>query len=161
MVPLPYPPVRVKEPNLGYARLLSLPYAGTGGELTAILQYLYAHMVCENAKPSVIHEVFSYIAEVEMRHMEILGGLIVALGGLPKFQTAEGRGMFNASGIQYHPSPDKLLRAAILGEQNAIAVYQRVMANIDDDYIRDIIARIIKDEEHHIKIFSELTTEIN
>ena len=159
-VPLPYPKPQVKEPNLSYARMLSVPYAGQSGELSAILQYQYGHLVCRNAKPALLTDVFAYIAEVEMHHLEILGALICDLGGAPRFQSSDGRGVFSAMGLNYSTTPDRLLAAAEASEKNAIAVYQRLMKNIQDESVTEVIARIIKDEEHHAKIFRELISEI-
>ena len=158
-VPLPYPNPRVKEPNLSYARMLSVPYAGQGGELSSVLQYQYGHLVCRNAKPALLTDVFAYIAEVEMRHLEILGTLICDLGGAPRFQS-DGRGAFSAAGLNYGTTPDRLLAAAETSEKNAIAVYQRLMKNIRDEAITEVLARIVNDEEHHAKIFRELISEI-
>ena len=158
-VPLPYPTPRVKAPNLNYARMLSVPYAGQGGELSSVLQYQYGHLICRNAKPALLTDVFAYIAEVEMRHLEILGTLICDLGGAPRFQS-DGRGAFSAAGLHYGTAPDRLLAAAETNEKNAIAVYQRLMKNIRDEAITEALARIVKDEEHHAKIFRELISEI-
>ena len=39
-LPLPYPPVRVREENQFYANLLTLDYCGSVSELTAAIQYI-------------------------------------------------------------------------------------------------------------------------
>jgi len=140
--------------------MLSVPYAGQGGELSAVLQYQYGRFVCRNAKPALLTDVFSYIAEVEMHHLEILGELICDLGGAPRFQSSDGRGAFSAVGLNYSITPDKLLIAAETGEKNTIALYQKLMRNIKDASVTEVLARIVKDEEHHAKIFKELISEI-
>ena len=161
LVPLPYPQIAVKEPNLRYAKMLSVPYAGAGGELSTILQYVYGHLVCEKQKPALIADVFSYIAEVEMRHLNMLGGLICELGGAPKFQSADARGGFQAAGIEYAVSPDRLLSSAAAGERRAVALYRKIIGNVEDDGVRAVLNRIVQDEEHHISIFTELASERN
>ena len=168
-LPLPYPEVRVSAPNSNYARLLSVAYAGDGGELAAILQYTYGHIMTENEEPAQLSAVLSCVSMTEMRHLEILGELIYKLGGDPKFCDMQrrgcfdarrwrisGDGCFDASKVNYQTSPEKILRAAIAGEKAAIAMYRDLIRRIDDGCIREILRRIILDEEHHIKIFSEL-----
>ena len=44
----------------------------------------------------------------------------------------------------------------IAAEKAAIAAYTNLIDRICDDDIRQILERIIKDEEHHIKLFTEL-----
>ena len=155
-LPLPYPEVCVTEPNINYARLLSSAYAGDGGELSAVLQYIYGHLVTEGAEPSQLSAVLSCVSVTEMRHLEILGELITKLGGDPKFCDMQRRGCFDAGKVNYQTSPDRILRAAISGEKAAIAMYRDLIRRIDDSCIREILRRIILDEEHHIKLFSEL-----
>lgn len=155
-LPLPYPEVRVSAPNSNYARLLSVAYAGDGGELAATLQYTYGHIMTENEEPTQLSAVLSCVSMTEMRHLEILGELIYKLGGDPKFCDMQRRGCFDASKVNYQTSPEKILRAAIAGEKAAIAMYRDLTRRIDDGCIREILRRIILDEEHHIKIFSEL-----
>lgn len=159
-VPLPYPGPHIKEPNLSYARMLSVPYAGQGGELSAILQYQYGRLVCRNAKPALLSDVFAYIAEVEMHHLELLGEMICDLGGAPRFQSSDGRGAFSALGLNYSTTPDQLLKTAEAGERNSAALYRKLIKNIRDESVAEVLERLIKDEEHHAKIFGELISEI-
>ena len=158
IVPEPYPVPEIREPNLAYARLLSAPYAGQGGEVTSVLQYLYAKTVCKNRKPAVISDIFSYIAEVEMRHLELLGALIRDLGGAPKYQS-DRRNPFAASGMEYDTNPDRLLAAAWRGEKQAISVYRNIFGKISDDGVKGVLARILADEEHHERLFRELMAD--
>lgn len=154
----PYPNWEIREPNLAYARLLSGPYAGQGGELSSILQYLYGKTVCKNRKPAMLSDIFSYIAEVEMHHLEILGALIRDFGGAPRFQS-ERRNAFSAVGLEYDTNPDKLLAAAWKEERNAAAVYRRLAGQIREESAVRVLERILMDEECHEKIFRELMSD--
>ena len=110
-------------------------------------------------KPAVLSDIFSYIAEVEMRHLEILGNMIRDLGGAPKYQS-DRRSPFCAVGIEYDTNPDSLLAAAQKGERNAIMTYRKIAGQIQDECIRKTLERIIMDEEHHEKIFKELMSDM-
>lgn len=87
------------------------------GELSAVLQYTYGHLVTEGAEPSQLSAVLSCVSVTEMRHLEILGELITKLGGDPKFCDMQRRGCFDAGKVNYQTSPDRILRAAISGKR--------------------------------------------
>lgn len=158
MVPEPYPDWKIREPNLAYARLLSVPYAGQGGELSSILQYLYGKTVCKGRKPAMLSDIFSYIAETEMHHLEILGALVRDFGGAPKFQS-DRRNVFSAAGLEYDTNPDRLLAAAWKAEQRAAADYRRLAGQIREESVSRMLQRLLMDEEHHEKIFRELMSD--
>lgn len=157
-LPIPYPEIRVIAPNLTYAKLLSGAYAGDSGELSAVLQYTYGHIVTEGDRPERLSSTLECVSVTEMRHLEMLGELICLLGGDPKFCDAYSRGCFDAGRVNYQNTPDRIIRAAISGERNAVAHYRELLRKIDDECIRAVIKRIILDEEHHVKIFSELAS---
>ena len=154
-LPVPYPRLRVEEQNPSYAKLLSIPYASNGGELASILFYTYGHMVtalCDER----LSELLKCISITEMRHFEILGNLIVMLGGSPKFRSADSRGCFGTQNITYSDDPQRIIRTSISMEREAVETYKRIAGKISDGYITEILHRIILDEDHHIKLLSEL-----
>ncbi len=155
MLNLPYPPVKTSCRNLRYAALLSEAYAGQMSEMTDITRYLFQHFVCCDEK---IADTVKCIARVEMHHMEILGELIYQLGGCPKIGAQTGGGFCFWSGQypNYETNPERFLKNNIAVERRAVAAYTSLIEQICDDDIRCILERIIKDEEHHIKLFCEL-----
>ena len=50
----------------------------------------------------------------------------------------------------------RLLKRAIEGEQQAIRNYQKQCQWIKDEYVRENLRRIIKDEELHVRILNEM-----
>ena len=154
-LPIPYPKLRVEEQNSSYAKLLSIPYASNGGELASILFYTYGNFVTDSCDKR-LSELLRCISITEMRHFEILGNLIVMLGGSPKFWAADSRGCFGTQNIAYFDDPQRIIRASISMERESVETYKRIAGQIGDRYIKEILHRIILDEEHHIKLFSEL-----
>lgn len=150
----PYPEIMTEGRNLNYARILSSPYAAQTGELGAVLIYLYDSLVTTDDK--MLSEVFECVAETEMKHMEILGRLIVLLGGDPRYCASSARGCFNTAQLPYSTDKDRIIRGAIAAEQNAIDEYESIKGMIDDRYIVKIIDRMIEDEKIHLSIFTEL-----
>lgn len=154
-LPIPYPQINVAEKNPAYARMLSVPYAGQGGELASLLSYTYGHIVTEESDGR-LSDVLECVAMTEMRHVEILGKLIFALGGDPRYCSADARTCFSAQTVPYNTSPERIIRAAIMGEQASAEGYRNLAGRINDRNIKDILERLAVDEEHHVKIFSEL-----
>ncbi|HHT02183.1 MAG TPA: LysM peptidoglycan-binding domain-containing protein [Firmicutes bacterium] len=150
----PYPPLRVECPNRDYARLLHEDYAGAGGEITAIMQYLYHSFAC-CMRYEETAELLEAIAINEMYHMEVLAKLIVLLGGDPDYTDACGE-FWCANNVAYcYCDICRQLMANIEGERAAIAQYRRHMEQINDRYVKAVLARIIEDEEHHLQLLQK------
>lgn len=155
----PYPEIRVMGKNQAYASLLLEDYAGRVSETTAIMQYVFHHMHMGNIPGwEEVAEMEEKISIVEMRHLEILGELILLLGGNPRYWDSQQQ-FWNASFVNYQDfDPCAQLRADIQGEQTAIMNYSTRIQQIQDPYIQAILERIIKDEEHHLKLFTQALT---
>lgn len=155
-LPTPYPEIRVEAKNGNYARMLSLAYAGPDGELGTILSYIYGKTVSMDKKPDMLSDVLECVSITEMRHLEILAKLIYLLGEEPRFCGSNRRMFFNTSSLTYSDDPTRIIKNAMDGESRAIKLYKELSRVIDDAYIKKILERFVLDEEHHLKIFSEL-----
>lgn len=149
MVNKPYPRVKIECPNLFYASLLQDDYAAMKSEYTAVSQYVYAHILADDRR---IEKDFLGIAIVEMKHLEMLGDVILSLGGNPVFRSGCGN-VWNSNFVPYGCSTRSRLQLAIKGECEAIEQYRNHISRICNDDIRALLERIIEDEELHIKIF--------
>lgn len=160
---IPYPEIKVEKENAYYADLLGEDYAGQISEATAVMLYSYQHFVQFN-KNKEFSKLIEEIAEVEMRHMEILGKLINLLGKEPIYRTCEAsRGdcvMWSASNVNYASDLKEMLKVNIDSESAAIRTYEHHKKIIEDKYIKAILDRIILDEKNHLQIFKELYDEI-
>ena len=63
-----------------------------------------------------------------------------------------GSGMPASSPIS--PATPEQLQADIEAEQAAIQTYRQHIAMIDDRYIKAVLARIVKDEQLHLRLFT-------
>lgn len=151
---VPYPPVEVSGQCPQYACLLSRDFAGPGGEVTAINQYFYQHIITSSCFEE-LSNALSCISRVEMRHMEMLGELIYLLGGDPKLIAYEPNCTMNWNSryLSYCKNVRQFLCDNIQAEKNAIKTYKKRICQIEDPKVRAVLQRIILDEEYHIKIF--------
>lgn len=169
------PPVKVEKPNIDYAVMLLDAYASSAdSEVQAITQYIFHAQTIED---KIIKNALICISLVEMHHLDILSELITKLGGKPFFLNSSknfwmtGNIAYVDKNIIYEKDNDdfmkdkKIIRMKlekdIAGEINAINNYKILYQNINDQYIRKIILKIISDEEVHKKIFEELIGMIN
>ena len=141
---LPYPPIVVAKPNKHYAEIIQISFSGAVSEFSAISQYIYHHFRTEDQYPE-ISKALESIAIVEMYHLEILGKLIIKLGGNPGYW------------INYGLNVTEMINYDIADEKLAIKQYISAEKKIDDSNIISIIDRIILDEEVHIQILTELS----
>ena len=154
-LPEPYPEPRVVRPNHFYAMLLLEDYVGNVSEMTAINQYFYHHLTFKNYED--LAELEECIAIIEMHHLELLGETILLLGVAPEFRTTTNNhpAYWNASYVYYGNNLCDRLASDITAEKMAIQQYRQHQQLIDDPNIKELLERIIKDEEYHLRLFSE------
>lgn len=75
----PYPPLEVNGPNHQIVRMLAFDLASDKSEMTSVTQYMYQGWALDRAFAGIARTL-ERLAQVEMRHMQILGKLIRMLG---------------------------------------------------------------------------------
>lgn len=129
-------------------------FAGKGGELTAITQYIYQHMTINEDKE--LSNIFKIIAIQEMHHLNILGDLLINLGFTPYFMGRYNNKWCSDNVTYRFNGLEEMLKINIESEERAIKEYKRLISMTDDDRVKMILSRIIIDEEMHKRIFTEL-----
>lgn len=158
---LPYPPIRVRGKNRGYADLLCIDYCGGVSEFSAITQYFNNENRLSCEKCSIARTLLG-IAMAEMMHLQKLGELIVLLGGDPDYTVKGCNGRERLWTPEYLTLPrqvNKMLTADIEAEKAAIEQYEAHIRMIGDDCVNAVLARIILDEEYHIMLLRGLLKE--
>lgn len=152
-VNMPYPPIEVEARNLNYANLLMNDYAGRNSELMAITQYSYQYIITDERYKELSRSL-ECIAIVEMRHLQMLGKLILLLGGEPVYRSGGNNAEYWSG---RYPSQNRcvieLLKENIAAETKTIQTYKLRISQIGDRKIQRILSRIIQDEEKHVSIF--------
>ncbi|MEG2203874.1 MAG: ferritin-like domain-containing protein [Oscillospiraceae bacterium] len=157
---LPYPPARACKPCERTARIISSAYAGCLSELSAAMQYFYQSLFFAPCYPEAA-KTLGCISRCEMRHIRLLGELLVSLGCPPKYRATtpqNASGWWNASPsfVHYDTRLESALLDNLSGEMKAIEFYRRAIQQIDDDGVCLLLRRIILDEEHHIELFKAI-----
>ena len=153
----PYPKIENIKPNYNFGRMVYDSYSGSYGELTAILQYVYEDIT--NKDNSNLERVLMRIAMDEMKHFKILGELLVELGFIPYYMGSRNN-KWCSDNVKYKfKSIQEMLSYNIETEKLAIKEYRRLIEMTDCKTIKNILERIIKDEENHIRAFKTLKEE--
>lgn len=137
-----------------YNRLL---YAAYLSELEAISDYIYYSLISEDVFPSV-SEMFEKIAMDEMHHFRTLGRLMIDLGANPSILTS-----IRSKNLKYSPcagnciknmSVMQAIENSIRDEKATVKQYESVLRALPDEKSKDIISKIVADEEKHIRMLS-------
>ncbi len=156
----PYPPVQVQGPSPLCVRAMLANLGGSSSEMSTLAQYIYNSTVLQSVCPKAA-EYFHKIAVVEMRHLAIFADLTLLLGGDPRLWSyTGGRSVYwSPSMLTYSRELPVLLDRAIMGENRTITEYRRLIGELPDPHIKEILERLILDETQHVLIFRRLSQE--
>ena len=152
------------EEDAAALKIVSPAYAGDEGELCAVLQYIYQHILFDNMGCKDYANILLKIAITEMKHLEILGKLILKLGAAPVYSYLPPYPInyFSARTVSYSKNPQKMILDDIAAEQYAIDTYTKILCRVKNEQVAAVIQRIRMDEEEHLStfkcIFKEMST---
>ena len=151
----PYPKIEEIKQNYNLGRKLYDVYSGNYGELTSILQYTYEGMTNEKD----LKKILQRIAIDEMKHLKVLGEILVELGFIP-FYMGSRNNKWCSDNVKYKfKSVYEMLEYNIESEKYAIKEYKKLIEITDCKCIKETIERIIKDEENHVRILKAIWHE--
>ncbi len=154
----PYPElVDVKEDVTTVSVLKNL-ISSRAGEVAGVLQYIYQSVIAGKTHEN-ISEIFEEIGIVEMMHLDMLMHAVSLFGGVPKYEDAQGN-FFNTANINYSIKLKEILDNNIRAESNGIENYQMAMSKVKNQSLKDLFARIIEDEQHHLEIFKRIRDNV-
>lgn len=91
-----------------------------------------------------------------MHHLDLIGDLIKKLGKTPYFMDKK-QCMWNAQNVKYHfNNIYDMLIFNIESEKKAILEYKEAIKYTQNKSIKDLLERIILDEQTHLEIFNRL-----
>lgn len=162
IVDLPYPNLDCIENDEYSARIIAPAYSSSHSELGAILQYIYHHFYFEEYGDEEIAKVIIGISVAEMKHLEIIGELLLRLGVDPIFtkNPPYRSEFFTTAYLCYSKTTKKMLLDDISGELLAIETYKEMLSKLKNEDVSAVISRIIIDEELHVKALKECLKKV-
>lgn len=165
-------PVKIKNPNPTYAKIICDQYGGPDGELGASLRYLSQRF----AMPyNELKGLLTDIGTEELGHLEMIGAIIYQLTrnlseddikkhGFDAYFVSHGTGVYPASAagvpftaayIQSKGDVITDLSEDLAAEQKARTTYDNILRLIDDPDVRDPIKFLREREIVHFQRFGE------
>lgn len=156
-----YPTISGICPDALSLRIISPAYSSPSSELNTVLQYFYHALHFDKSGFKECAQTLMSIAVAEMKHLEILGKTISALGAAPVFTQYPPSpfNFYSAKYVSYSCSLTDMLEVDIVGEKQAIAGYERMTARLKNERVREIIERITEDERLHLAALEEMLRE--
>jgi len=138
----------------GTPEILALLNDRLSEELTAISLYMVHSEMCANWGYDKLHEAFEKQAIDEMKHAEMLIGRILFLEGTPTVSKLQP--------IKVGATVEEMVVADEDAETGAIAAYNATIAAAvahADNGTRELVAKILLDEERHVD-WAEMQREL-
>lgn len=154
----PYPEIVGATENAKTVKVLKDLMSSSEGELTAILTYFYQSSVSRCMEPEIA-DILEEISIVEMQHMDILSNAIVSFGGLPTYTNSRNM-QYTTNYINYNTNLKTILTNNIKAEEEAIRNYELGIDLVQNESLKLLFERIIKDEKKHIEIFKMLEKSV-
>ena len=155
---IPYPAVPKLYPNKRYCNLIYDSLGGEKGELTAITQYSYQFISLKSEE--AISSILKEIAIEEMKHLEILGNIIINLGENPIYVSSKGK-TWTADNVTHNcENLKEIIYLNIKEEEEAILGYRNILRYTNNMYLRRIYERIILEETAHLEIFKTILSNL-
>lgn len=157
----PYPTTEGISPDAYSLRIISPAYAWSYGELNAILQYVYHSFFFDKKGYNDIAETLMRIAVAEMKHLELLGKTILALGAAPVYtQFPPNRfNFYSTKYVAYSRTLQNMLEDDLLGEKHAVSSYEKMLKCLKNQSVAKIIDRILQDEKLHVATLEKILSE--
>ncbi len=140
----------------GDSRLIDTLNALLADELSAINQYIVHSEMCANWGYKKLHDQFERRAIDEMKHAEMLIARILFLEGSPTVN--------KLNKISIGKDVAEQLENDNLAEQGAIFAYNeaiRLAGDVNDYATREILEKILGDEDRHMDGIEELQDQIS
>jgi bacterioferritin len=129
----------------GDAKVIEYLNRGLKSELTAINQYWLHYRILDNWGLKAMAKIWRKESIEEMEHADHFVERILFLEGFPNMQTLEP--------LRIGETVKEVLEADLAAEIGARALYQEAAAyceSVKDYPSRDLFAKTMSDEEHHI-----------
>ena len=131
-------------------KLTEMMNQAIAGELQAIVQYMWHHIMVKGMNSSSLMDVFEDIAVEEMKHAEKIAERLFYFDVNPTTKP---------NPIAVGGNTEQMLKADVKAEEEAITLYKDIIkqaASEGDDTTRLLFEEILSDEERHHDTFTTL-----
>ena len=165
-------PVRIKNPNANYAKIIISQLGGPDGELAASMRYLHQRYSMPYDK---VRGILTDVGTEELAHLEMIGAILYQLtqgltpeeikkAGMDIYFVDHTTGLYPvaASGVPFDMKyvgvkGDVIadLNEDLAAEQKARVTYDNILRMVDDPDVRDPIKFLRQREVNHFQRFGD------
>ncbi len=131
-------------------KLLDIINRSIAGELQALVQYMWQHVMAVGLASPAVRDMFEDIAIEEMKHAEQLAERLDLLGGVPTT---------SPDPIKVGGDLKQMIQNDLEAEDSTISLYKeaiRLSIEVNDPVTRLMYEELLGDEEEHQKTLSDL-----
>jgi bacterioferritin len=131
-------------------KLTEMMNKAIAGELQAIVQYMWHHIMVKGLNAASLMDVFEDVAMEEMKHAEKIAERLFYFDVNPTTKP---------NPIAVGGSPEQMLQADTKAEEEAITLYKEIIKQAvseGDETTRLLFEEILSDEERHHDTFTTL-----
>lgn len=131
-------------------KLTEMMNQAIAGELQAIVQYMWHHVMVKGLQSASLSDVFEKIAIDEMKHAERIAERLFYFDVSPTIKPTP---------IAVGGTPEQMLKANVKAEEEAITLYKDIIkqaASEKDETTRLLFEEILSEEESHHDTFTTL-----
>jgi bacterioferritin len=131
-------------------KLTDMMNEAIAGELQAIVQYMWHHIMVKGLNSASLMDVFEDIAVEEMKHAEKIAERLFYFDVAPTTKP---------NPIAKGGTPEQMLKADVKAEEEAITLYKEIIKRAiteKDETTRLLFESILSDEEGHHDTFTTL-----
>lgn len=138
--------------NYSVARIILPAYAGDHSELQSVLQCVYHGFYYLSNGANELAELADRIFAAEIRHLDLLGEILLKLGVDPVFAMRRDyrTEYFSTETICYSKTPQKMLLDDIACKMLMVKRYKAMTERLTDGKTRGAVESILKDEQEHL-----------
>jgi bacterioferritin len=132
------------------SKLTDMMNEAIAGELQAIVQYMWHHIMVKGLNSASLMDVFEDIAMDEMKHAEKIAERLFYFDVAPTTKP---------NPIAKGGTPEQMLKADIKAEEEAITLYKEIIKRASaekDETTRLLFESILSEEERHHDTFTTL-----
>jgi bacterioferritin len=131
-------------------KLTEMMNEAVAGELQAIVQYMWHHVMVKGLNSASLMDVFEDIAVEEMKHAEKIAERLFYFDVVPTTKP---------NPIAKGGTPEQMLKADVKAEEEAITLYKEIIKRAiaeKDETTRLLFESILSEEEGHHDTFTTL-----
>jgi bacterioferritin len=132
------------------SKLTDMMNEAIAGELQAIVQYMWHHIMVKGLNSASLMDVFEDIAVEEMKHAEKIAERLFYFDVAPTTKP---------NPIAKGGTPEQMLKADVKAEEEAITLYKEIIKRAiseKDETTRLLFESILSEEERHHDTFTTL-----